>query len=191
MYSSSSQLQQNSLELPLAVIYSFDKYVLNSFDVLGLLLRFKSKPIYKMTFFIQIYKWPWMTLFSCSKDSKSTGRNKQWIAVIIPYSKCFSGVHIGDAQPIPGTVMRYGVVGWSHLRQEGFQQGEQWAASRRSISKTEQSLSLSGCSLWEAVGMVTKLMDSEVNWLCWDPGSDTYETWNLASLLCVSASPFV
>ena len=37
--------------LPLAVIYSFDKYTLNSFDVLGLLLRFKSKPIYKMAFF--------------------------------------------------------------------------------------------------------------------------------------------
>ena len=34
---------------------------------------------------------------------------------------------------------------------------------QRSVSKTWQSLSLRSCSLGEAVGMVTKLMDSEVN----------------------------
>lgn len=83
-------------------------------------------------------------------------------------------------------VMRYGVVGWSHLRQEGFRQGEQWAASRRSISKTWQSLSLRGCSLWEAVGMVTKLMDSEVNWLL---GSWLWHLWNMKfsiTFVCLS-----
>lgn len=102
--------------------------------------------------------------------------SSNWIAVIMtPYSKCFSEYN-GDTQPIPGKgvsgmengVMKgNGVGSGSHLRQEGFWQGEQWAASRRSISKTWQSLSLRSCSLWEAVGMVTKLMDSGVK-LCLD-----------------------
>lgn len=65
-----------------------------------------------------------MTLFSCSKDSKSTGRNKQ-LNTGYHIVKCFCGVSLGDTQPIPGKVMRYGVVGWSHLRQEGFGQDEQ------------------------------------------------------------------